>query len=222
MRTIQLGLAPRDGPPRATRLARMGGALAAVAALVAIGGCTTATPEAAPSNQATSYQAPSNQATTDAPRSSGSSSAGTAAPSPAPSTPATSSPATPAGSVSPTPSRSPSGQPTPEPSPYAPPPKTRAPSPVEDPQAVPLVITIGDGQVSPNGEKLEVAQGARIAVSVTSDIDDEIHAHLGGDGVEIPVRAGTTVRDSFMVLDTGSFEVESHELGKIIVILNVR
>ncbi|MCW2811549.1 MAG: uncharacterized protein JWP61_2007 [Friedmanniella sp.] len=88
--------------------------------------------------------------------------------------------------------------------------------------AITLDITLADGQVSPNGKKLDVKVGDTVALSVTSDAADEIHAHTGGDGYELPVRAGQTTTGSFTITEPGSIEVESHKLGKTIVILNAR
>ena len=56
----------------------------------------------------------------------------------------------------------------------------------------------------------------------SSDIDDEIHAHTGGDGYELEVKAGEPIAGSVTVTSPGSFEVESHHLEKVIVILNAR
>lgn len=139
-------------------------------------------------------------------------------PSTAPIGAATSSPST-VVSASPTPEpASPTTSTTPSPSG----PKVGPPSPVEDPRALPIAITIFGGEVEPNGEKIEVTRGQRINLSVTSDIDDEIHAHDGGDGYALSVAAGQTASGSFIAAEPGSFEIESHELEKTIVILNVR
>jgi hypothetical protein len=59
-------------------------------------------------------------------------------------------------------------------------------------------------------------------LNVTSDTDDEIHAHTGGDGYEMQVSAGKKATGSFTLTSPGSFEVESHHLEKTIVILNAR
>jgi hypothetical protein len=61
-----------------------------------------------------------------------------------------------------------------------------------------------------------------VILNVTSDTDDEIHAHIGGEGCELPVQAGKPAKGSFTLDNAGSFEVESHLLEKIIVILNAR
>ena len=121
----------------------------------------------------------------------------------------------PAGSASaaPAPSRTAS-----TPTPARPPDSESAP----DPDGVLLTITIKDGDVQPSGQKLSVRRGQTVILRVTSDIDDELHAHTGDAGFELPVKAGETAAGRFVADQAGSFEVESHQLGKIIVIVNVR
>jgi heme/copper-type cytochrome/quinol oxidase subunit 2 len=101
------------------------------------------------------------------------------------------------------------------------------PAPVESPSlsadyALTINIKISGGKTVPNGEKINVRVGQQVILNVTSDTDDEIHAHIGGEGYELPVRAGRPTRGSFTIDSPGSFEVESHDLDKIIVILNAR
>ena len=88
--------------------------------------------------------------------------------------------------------------------------------------AVIIDITIANRQVTPSGQKLNLSRGQTVIMHVTSDMDDEIHAHTGGDGYELEVTAGKPATGSFVVSDPGSFEIESHHLEKIIAILNVR
>jgi hypothetical protein len=88
--------------------------------------------------------------------------------------------------------------------------------------AVVIDITIANRQVTPSGQKLNLSRGQTVIMHVTSDMDDEIHAHTGGDGYELQVTAGKPATGSFVVSDPGSFEIESHHLEKIIAILNVR
>jgi hypothetical protein len=88
--------------------------------------------------------------------------------------------------------------------------------------ALTINITIARGKTVPSGEKINVRVGQKVILNVISDTDDEIHAHIGGEGYELPVRAGTPARGSFTLQNPGSFEVESHHLEKIIVILNAR
>jgi heme/copper-type cytochrome/quinol oxidase subunit 2 len=83
-------------------------------------------------------------------------------------------------------------------------------------------ITIRDGQVSPNGDKVAVPVGGTVVLNVTSDQPDEIHAHTSGDGYELEVPAGRRVTGSFTLDQPGSYAVESHHLEKVIVIVVAR
>ena len=47
---------------------------------------------------------------------------------------------------------------------------------------------------------------------MTSDADDEIHAHTGGTAMRCGCQAGTPAKGSFTIDSPGSFEVESHHL----------
>jgi hypothetical protein len=127
---------------------------------------------------------------------------GTASPSPA------------ATSATPTPSVSASANPSPS--------STPTPTPTPSETAVTIDITIADGQVSPNGEKVSVEVGQPIVLNVTSDEADEVHAHTDGDGFTLEVPAEKKVTGEFTLDSPGSYEVESHHLGKVIVILNAR
>ena len=89
-------------------------------------------------------------------------------------------------------------------------------------KALTIDITIADGKITPNAEAIDVTQGTMVTLNVTSDQDDEIHAHTAGDGYELEVKAGQPATGSFVAADTGSFEIESHHLNKVIAILNVR
>jgi hypothetical protein len=133
--------------------------------------------------------------------------------------PSPSAAATTAVAPSPSPAATVSASPEPTPTPSA------EPSAAEDPgpAAVTIDITIADGQVDPNGRKLDVAVGQPIVLDVTSDEDDEVHAHTSeDDGYTLEVKAGTKTRGEFTLTAPGSYEVESHHLGKTIVVLNAR
>ena len=86
--------------------------------------------------------------------------------------------------------------------------------------ALTINVTIAKGKTIPSGEKINVRVGQKVILNVTSDADDEIHAHIGGEGYELQVKAGTPAKGEFTLDSPGSFEVESHHLEKIIVILN--
>jgi hypothetical protein len=114
---------------------------------------------------------------------------------------------------------SPSEQSSPATSPTSVP--ARSPSLNAD-YALTINIEIAGGKTVPNGKKIDVRVGQRVILNVTSDIDDEIHAHLGEKSYELVVQAGRPTKGSFTLDSPGSFEVESHHLEKIIVILNTR
>ena len=88
--------------------------------------------------------------------------------------------------------------------------------------ALTINIEIARGKTVPNGEKINVRVGQKVILNVTSDTDDEIHAHLGEKDYELAVQAGKPAKGSFTLDSPGSFEVESHHLEKTIVILNAR
>jgi len=83
-------------------------------------------------------------------------------------------------------------------------------------------ITIRAGTVSPSGSKVDLIRGDTIILQIDSDQDDTIHAHTADGGYTVKVHAGQLGRGQFTASETGSFEIESHKLDKIIVILNVR
>jgi hypothetical protein len=127
-------------------------------------------------------------------------------------------------SATPAPTSSPTSQSSPSPSASRSTSKPPAPSPSPSPttDALTINITISNGQVDPNANKIEVRRGQTIVLNVTSDQDDEIHAHTSDQGYELEVKAGKPTRGELVVSDPGRFEVESHHLEKVIVILNVR
>jgi heme/copper-type cytochrome/quinol oxidase subunit 2 len=120
---------------------------------------------------------------------------------------------------SPAPVTSPAAPSSPATSPPSPP--ASSPSLNAD-NTLTINVEIARGKTVPSGEKINVRVGQKVILNVTSDTNDEIHAHIGGEGYELPVRAGTPARGSFTIESPGSFEVESHHLEKIIVILNAR
>ncbi len=83
-----------------------------------------------------------------------------------------------------------------------------------------LSVTIG---LDSNPQRIErVAQGTTIALSVTNpDADDEFHLHGYdlGDGLEMP--AGQTATFTFVAVQPGSFELESHSSGAVLMVLEV-
>lgn len=87
-------------------------------------------------------------------------------------------------------------------------------------EPVVVEITFEDGQVTPNGERVEVEAGQPIDLEVTADARGSIHVHSDPEH-EFAFEEGT---DTFeMQIDRpGVVEVESHELEQVIVQLEVR
>jgi FtsP/CotA-like multicopper oxidase with cupredoxin domain len=82
-----------------------------------------------------------------------------------------------------------------------------------------LRITLAGGKADPNGERLALAKGTTLVLTVTSDHADEVHVH--GYDVEIAVGAGETVTRKVVLDQVGRFEVESHEPALTILQLTV-
>jgi len=82
-------------------------------------------------------------------------------------------------------------------------------------------ITIADGNVDPSGEQLQASVDQGVILNVKSDMDEELHAHVGLDGYVLRVWGGQTTTAGFRLRGPGSFVVELHRLRKTIVILNV-
>jgi hypothetical protein len=89
------------------------------------------------------------------------------------------------------------------------------------PSTITIDITIADGRVEPSGEEIDAPVGQGVILNVSSDVDDELHAHMGLDGFGLTVWAGQSTSGGFWLRGPGTFVVESHRLGKTIVILNV-
>jgi hypothetical protein len=54
-------------------------------------------------------------------------------------------------------------------------------------------ITIAGGRTTPSAQKINVWVGQKVILNVTSDTDDEIHAHIGGPGLRAESPAGKPV-----------------------------
>lgn len=83
-----------------------------------------------------------------------------------------------------------------------------------------IEITIKDGTVEPNGERVEAAVGQPITLKVTADAPGEIHVHSTPEQ-EIEYDAGTSSH-TLTIDKPGVVDVESHTLDKTIVQLEVR
>jgi hypothetical protein len=90
---------------------------------------------------------------------------------------------------------------------------TPAPSPTLStrPTTVALVdqaidITVADGKVTPAPGRVDVEKGDKVALTVTSDVADEVHVH--GYNLMKDVEAGGSVTITFTADLSGVWEVE--------------
>lgn len=81
-------------------------------------------------------------------------------------------------------------------------------------------IEFADGKVTPNGDRVDVAVGQPIDLEVTADEPGQIHVHSNPEQTFDFTEGEQTFK---MQIDApGLVEVESHDLDKIIVQLEVR
>ncbi len=95
-----------------------------------------------------------------------------------------------------------------------------SPSASQAPTGTVVDITVADGRASPQGKALEVAIGEPVTLRVESDAPGELHIHSTPEQ-ELAFGAGTTEKE--LTLDRpGVVDVESHDLGQLLVRLEVR
>ncbi len=82
-------------------------------------------------------------------------------------------------------------------------------------------VTIADGEVTPQGERVEVGVGEPVTLRVRSDEADEIHVHSDPEH-SLDVEPGMPDELTFTVERPGQVAVESHHLGVTIVQLVAR
>lgn len=99
---------------------------------------------------------------------------------------------------------------------------SESPSPTKEPggDVQTIEITVEGDTVSPSGERVEVSLGEEVVLEVTADAPGELHVHSTPEQ-QLAYAAGTTSLP--LTFDQpGVVEVESHDLGLIIVQLEVR
>lgn len=98
-------------------------------------------------------------------------------------------------------------------------PTTAAPTeqePEEEDDAVQVDVTIEDGEITPLGETVEAETGQQIRIVVDSDTHDEFHVHSDPEH-ELKIEEGANQVFTFSIEDPAVYEMESHELGVVIV-----
>lgn len=81
-------------------------------------------------------------------------------------------------------------------------------------------ITNAGGTVSTPAKRVQVALGSRVRLVATSDVQEEIHVHGVNDYVDL--QAGQTTTHDFTASIPGTFEIELHGSGDLILNLTVQ
>ena len=94
------------------------------------------------------------------------------------------------------------------------------PTSSEAPEGTVVRMTLKDGQVSPNGERIEVEAGEPVTFEIDADAAGELHAHSNPEQ-SIEFEPGTSSHE--IVIDQpGIVEVELHDPALVVVQLEVR
>lgn len=113
-------------------------------------------------------------------------------------------------------SDTPDSSPTGEPTPSAPPTQ----KPAQKPAGTTIDITFEGDEVDPAGVEKRVKAGEPITLHIVADAPGELHVHSSPEQ-QIAYPAGTT--DRTLTIDRpGVVEVESHDLDRLVVQLEVR
>lgn len=81
-------------------------------------------------------------------------------------------------------------------------------------------VTVSDGTISPSGERVQVALGEEIEFVVKADTAGELHVHSFPEQTLAYGNGTTNLR--LTIDEPGVVEVEDHELGLVVVQLEVR
>jgi heme/copper-type cytochrome/quinol oxidase subunit 2 len=79
---------------------------------------------------------------------------------------------------------------------------------------------VQDGKVTPKPRRVDVPKDSQVRLTVTSDVDDELHVH--GYEIEEELEAGRPTTVEFVADQQGVFEVETHETELQLMQLEVR
>ena len=83
-----------------------------------------------------------------------------------------------------------------------------------------LEVTIKGTTVTPAPAQVELPVGSTLELVVTSDHDDELHAH--GFEAEAEIKAGVPATLRLTAKEPGSYEVETHEPALTLLTVAVR
>jgi|SRR5690242_4206185 plastocyanin len=83
-----------------------------------------------------------------------------------------------------------------------------------------LAVTVTGSKVDPAPAQVDLPVGQTLTITVTSDHNDELHAH--GFDVEVPLKAGVPTSITLTGKEPGVFEVETHEPSLTLLTVAVR
>ena len=99
-------------------------------------------------------------------------------------------------------------------------PASAPPSTPSPPKAdVTINVTISGGKVNPSGATIRAKSGQTVLITATTDAADELHVH--GYDKEAELTPGKPATIQFVANMKGTFEIETHESGKLIAKLVV-
>jgi hypothetical protein len=84
-----------------------------------------------------------------------------------------------------------------------------------------IQVTIKDGTVDPNGDRVEVAVDQPIELQIDSDAEGEMHVHSDPEQ-ELSYGVGQSKLEVDAVTTPGVVEIEDHTLDKVVVQLQVQ
>jgi len=93
-------------------------------------------------------------------------------------------------------------------------------SPGTDADPVSIAVTFDGDTVTPSGERVEVSTGQPVELTITADAAGEIHVHSDPEQ-ELAYDEGTSTVEIEPIDQPGVVDVESHDLGAVIVQLEV-
>jgi len=93
------------------------------------------------------------------------------------------------------------------------------PTPTAD-DAQTVSITVSGGEVTGVEPRTPVELGARVRLTITSDVTDEVHVH--GYDITTAVPAGQPVNVELVADQAGIFEVELHDSRLVLTRLQVQ
>lgn len=99
---------------------------------------------------------------------------------------------------------------------------TRTPTPTPTPEAPAgptLAVTVAGEDVTPNAEEIDLGVGEPLTITFTSDRAGELHVHSKPEQY-VEFGEGTTTRE--LVVETpGSVEIEEHDTGAVVAVVQV-